>query len=182
MIFTHLWSEQTTAESYLPANKGRSNINTHHIQVVLFLLSSDSFKKPITVPTHTPHWEISLNFCVCTVWIWHHLHWIQSRFITVSVTNCIWWLTSIAYIFISFQPQLMKFMTKLRQELWKFSLLFNSETVISPSAFQMTINVMQIIYQEQHLNVVSDDGEKHGLLLWRMKYMYENSNQLYIWT
>jgi hypothetical protein len=56
-------------------------------------------------------------------------------------------------------------MTKLRQELWKFSLLFNSETVISPSAFQMTINVMQIIYQEQHLNVVSDDGEKHGLLL-----------------
>jgi len=141
MIFTHLWSEQTTAESYLPANKGRSNINTHHTQAVLFFLSSDSFKKPITVPTHTPHWEISLNFCICTVWIWHHVHLIQSSFITVSVTNCIWLWTSIAYIFISFQPQLMKFMTKLIHKLWKFSLLFNSETVISPSAFQTTINI-----------------------------------------
>ena len=72
----------------------------------------------------------------------------------------------------------MKFVTKIRHKIMKFSLLFNSETVNSPSSFQMTIN----IYQEQHFHVVLDEVEKHGLLLGRIKYMYENSNQIYIWT
>lgn len=141
VVFTYLWSEQKTTESYQPANKGGSDINTHHTQAVLLFQSSDIVSRSQSQCPHTLIVKYLLNFCICTVWIWHHLHLIRSCFITESVTNCLWLWMSIANVLISFQPQLMKFMTKSRQELWKFFLLFTSETVICPSVFQMTINI-----------------------------------------
>jgi hypothetical protein len=51
-----------------------------------------------------------------------------------------------------------------------------------PICFPNDHQRMHTNYQEQHFHVVLDEGEKHGLLLGRIKYMYENSNQIYIWA
>jgi len=74
----------------------------------------------------------------------------------------------------------MKFVTKLRQ-IMEVLFIIQFRNCNQPICFSNDHQHMHLIYQEQHFHVVLDEDEKHGLLLGR-KYMYENSNQIYIWT
>jgi hypothetical protein len=113
----------------------------------IFFLSSHTVSRNESQCPHTPHCKISLNFCICTVWVWHHLHLIQSSFITEWVTNCLGLWTSNARVFISFQSQLMEFMTKFKTRIIAVLLIIQFRNCYQPICFPNYHQNIHIIYQ-----------------------------------